>query len=171
MKPKFKPIPGYDGKYLISSCGKVYSHKHKKFLKPQLKRNGYLGVILCKGSKTKHFMVHRLVAKAFCELSNGATEVNHKDGDKKNNHFTNLEWVTSSENRKHALWILGNIPFGDKNKRSKRVAQVCIESNKTVAVFPSTWEAARKTGLHQTSIARAARGELKATGGFRWRYV
>lgn len=47
--------------------------------------------------------VHRLIAKAFCE---GETEekcfVNHKDGNKQNNHYANLEWVTPSRNLRHA---------------------------------------------------------------------
>jgi hypothetical protein len=167
MKPTFKPIPGYDGKYLVSNCGKVYSCKRKKFMKPKDHNRGYLHVNLYKDGKAKTVTVHRLVANAFCEISKDATEINHKDGNKKNNHYTNLEWVTSSENKKHSYRVLGR----KTRVPSKRVAQLRTGSNETVAVFPSASEAARKTGLHQPSISAAARGARKTTGGFRWLYV
>lgn len=101
--------PGYD----ISSFGKLRSWRGVKLAtcKPQLDSQGYLKIVMqlgCKGS-VKHSAVHRLVAMAFCPKQHeGQTVVNHKDGNKLNNHFSNLEWVTHSENMKHAhsegLW-------------------------------------------------------------------
>lgn len=57
------------------------------------------------------FYVHRLVAQAFLpQKSDEKTEINHIDGDNGNNHYTNLEWVTSSENKRHSYKMLGRVP-------------------------------------------------------------
>ena len=55
-------------------------------------------------SLTKNLYVHRLVASLFCHNPNPEeyTQVNHKDGDKSNNHYSNLEWVSPSSNIKHS---------------------------------------------------------------------
>lgn len=54
--------------------------------------------------RSKHFYVHRLVASLFCHNPNPEEyiQVNHKDGDKSNNHYSNLEWVSPSSNIKHS---------------------------------------------------------------------
>ena len=54
--------------------------------------------------RSKHFYVHRLVASLFCHNPNHEefTQVNHKDGDKSNNHYSNLEWVSPSSNIQHS---------------------------------------------------------------------
>lgn len=71
-------------------------------LRPRRVGAGYLG-IQCKlaGERLERY-VHRLVAEAFLPADPDRREVNHLDGDKTNNHATNLEWVTHSENHRHA---------------------------------------------------------------------
>lgn len=96
-----KQIAGYEGKYSVTEDGKVYSHLTDKFLTP-IRRTEYLAVKLCKDGVLKWFYVHRLVAKAFCENPHSKKTVNHIDGDHHNNHADNLEWMTMSENNKHA---------------------------------------------------------------------
>lgn len=63
---------------------------------------GYLAVRICRNGKTKILYVHRLVAEAFIPNPENKPVVNHIDGNKLNNDFTNLEWVTWSENLQHA---------------------------------------------------------------------
>lgn len=87
--------------YLITEDGKVYSKVSQKFLSPSTNECGYLVV----GLRGKSYRVHRLVATAFIPNPENKPEVNHIDGDKKNNHISNLEWVTSKENKAHA-WNL-----------------------------------------------------------------
>lgn len=65
----------------------------------------YTLVHLCKGKK-KRILQHRAVACTFIENSLGKPHINHKDGNKKNNHISNLEWCTPQENNKHA-WDTG----------------------------------------------------------------
>ena len=54
-------IPGYEGLYAVTSCGKIYSYRAKKFLKPQKTKNGYLFVKLYKDDKYKQYYLHRLI--------------------------------------------------------------------------------------------------------------
>lgn len=89
--------------YTVYSDGRVFSHVSNKFLTPDTSnRFGYLRVTLWKPSKQR-WLLHRLVAECFLEKVEGKTFVNHIDGDKTNNEVSNLEWVTQSENEKHAF--------------------------------------------------------------------
>ena len=100
----FRDIKGYEGKYQITSWGRVFNVDKQKFIKLEMHDKGYLRVDLYdKSGKRKHHKVHRLVAKAFVENPNGLPQVNHIDGNPKNNSFTNLEWTTNKENRDKAI--------------------------------------------------------------------
>lgn len=91
--------------YLVNECGQVYSLKTNKFLKLQLDGHGYYQINVSLGSREKRITkkVHRLVTFAFLgEPPEGKTDVNHIDGNPKNNHVSNLEWCNDSENLKHA---------------------------------------------------------------------
>lgn len=87
--------------YAISNKGRVWSKKRDKFLTPSVNSSDYKKVVL----NGKNLYVHRLVAQAFCPNPNNLEEVNHIDGNKWNNNYTNLEWVDKSENAKHAFKI------------------------------------------------------------------
>lgn len=96
----FYPIIGHE-KYKVSQCGLFLSfHKNSsgRVIKQHPNRKGYLKVRL--GGKT--FLSHRIIAITFIDNPNNLPFINHKDGDKKNNHFVNLEWCTNQENATHA---------------------------------------------------------------------
>lgn len=110
------PIPGYESFYAVSNMGRVRSFPREcwngisnwvnpgRILKVGDNGYGYAFVSLNSGRKnTKNHYVHRLVADAFIPHSSDpkATEVNHMDGNKRNNNATNLEWVTRKENAVH----------------------------------------------------------------------
>ena len=100
----WKPIPQYEGLYEISSNGQVRNFRTGHTLAQRLGGTAkYRFVSLWKGNKEKHMLVHRLVAMAFVPNPEGKPQVNHKDMDKENNTVANLEWVTVSENHKHAF--------------------------------------------------------------------
>lgn len=89
-------------KYFVSECGLVKNLKGD-LLKQRLHKYGYYDVLLVMGGKKNRYTVHRLVASYFIPNPESKMEVNHKDLDKQNNHYTNLEWVTKEENRNHYL--------------------------------------------------------------------
>lgn len=114
----WKDIPGYEGYYEVSNNGNVrsvnrwsvnslgYWRHLKGAMKAKMKtRCGYLKVILCKDGKDKTIMVHQAVAMAFLGYMGGSKKstVNHIDGDKTNNQVDNLEVVSMTENRRHAI--------------------------------------------------------------------
>lgn len=98
FKEVFKTVVGHE-MYSVSNKGRVCNEKRCKFLKPSVNSSNYKKVVL----NGKNLYVHRLVAEAFCDNPDNLCEVNHKDGNKWNNNYTNLEWVTKSENAQHAF--------------------------------------------------------------------
>lgn len=85
--------------YEITECGEVINKHTGRYVKPQKNGKGYYRVSI--GGKL--VFVHRLVAEKYIPNPENKSQVNHKDGDKTNNHVSNLEWVTNKENRNHAL--------------------------------------------------------------------
>ena len=96
------PIAGYEGQYLISKQGKVWSVPRGRYLSTHLNR-GYVQIALRKDGKTRTLKVHRLVALTFLSPVEGRSQVNHKNGNKSDNDADNLEWVNEVENKRHAL--------------------------------------------------------------------
>lgn len=104
-------VSGYEDRYYVSNMGRVFTNGCKgvppHIMKPQPNNRGYMLISLSKNKKVWHTTVHRLVAAAFCEgRSNERPHVNHIDGDKSNNVSSNLEWVSRSENMRHAIDVL-----------------------------------------------------------------
>lgn len=102
VKIKWKPLKGYEDRYLVSNFGDVYSLKTKTYMKGYFNENGYRSVSISKDGKHKNRVVHRMVAQLFIENHENKPCVNHIDGNKANNKASNLEWVTYSENNVHA---------------------------------------------------------------------
>lgn len=105
----WKPIPGFEGLYDISDHGCVRNARNMNLLKLQNSGNGYYKVQLCRNGVVFREWVHRLVAKAFVPNPCNFRVVDHVDGNKKNNHANNLEWVTRKENTRRAFQM-GMIP-------------------------------------------------------------
>lgn len=169
----WKDIAGYEGLYQISNFGNVKSfymwninkyikRKQPKILKLTENEHGYYRVSLIKNKKRKHKRVHRLVAEAFIPNIENKPQVNHIDGNKQNNCVDNLEWATRDENMKHA-WRTGLI------NTTKKIFQYDINNN-LIKEWKSLSEAGRKIGICPQSICECAKGKIKTSGGFIWRY-
>ena len=102
---KWRDVQGYDGKYRVSNMGNIRGVKNHNLV---FFRNstGYNMICLFGKNGRKAYYIHRLVAAHFVDNPLNKKEVNHKNGDKLDNRASNLEWVTRSENQKHAFNVL-----------------------------------------------------------------
>lgn len=155
----WKDVVGHEGYFMVSESGKVKSldRNYKKSdgtvypmkgkeLSPFISNVGYIRIALRKNGKPIKYSVHRLVAQAFLEKESGRDFVNHLDGNRSNNHYSNLEWVSMQENNCHRI---------DKTKtttkyigvswikaKQKFTASICInKKQKTIGHFSSAEEA------------------------------
>ena len=134
----WKEIKGYEGKYQISSFGRVKSVKRfanikcgskrpirERILKQDSDLLGYKRVSLSLNCKQKWHSVHRLVAIHFIINPGNKPEVNHKDKNTSNNLIENLEWVTKRENMVHRKYG-SNKHYGISYIKSMQSYQVSI---------------------------------------------
>lgn len=178
---QWKDIGGYEGKYQVSSLGRVrsldrvilraasetrgshYAKLKGKILHPCVNRNGYLVVYL--GAKTTIKSVHRLVLEAFSTKVDGKPFVNHINGDKTDNKITNLEWCTNQENQLHASRVLGHKQGAYQNKPVR-----CVETGE---VFENSFRAANEVRYVAGNIRMAASPKYprKTCMGYHWEFV
>jgi hypothetical protein len=89
--------------YFVSNLGRVKSGFTGGIMSPAINGGGYLYVTLFNTKGKYNKMIHRMVAIAFIENPENKAQVNHKDGDKRNNVLENLEWNTQFENMRHSV--------------------------------------------------------------------
>lgn len=166
MEEVWKNINGYEH-YQVSNLGNVRSLNRTvvningvksklkgKLLKPQKYSNGYLFVKLGRGES---YLVHRLVASAFIINADDFSQVNHIDGDKSNNKYSNLEWVSCSQNHKHS--------YQNLNRKLHKNAKIVLLSKDGVTKrFYGCNSAAKFLSVNAGSIASAANKKHKCKG-------
>ena len=152
-----KDVEGYENLYAVTSCGKVWSYKYRKFLKAFKDKYGYVFVRISKGNSAKCKYVHRLVAETYLQRDREDVEVNHKDENKDNNCVNNLEWITHKE----------NMNYGTRKKRvSKKV--MCVETGE---MYESLIEASSKYGIERSGISKCCTGKRKTAGNYHWKFA
>ena len=205
----WKDIPNYVGLYQASNLGNIRSldkfsltnnrfNKMKRkvkgrILKPHLnKRTGYLQVILSNDKNKKIWLVHRLIALTFIPNLENKEQVNHIDGNKHNNNVENLEWVTCSENMKHAFKTnLNHSNFkvqsginhhfygkhhSNEAKEKSRInhCKKIIQYDKNynlIKIWKSIQEVEKNLNINNGNISECCRGKRKSAGGYIWRYA
>ena len=152
-----KDIKNYEGLYAVTSCGRVYSYKRRRFLKPVCEKNGYLRVCLCRDGEIKWYLVHRLVAEAFIPNPDNLPQINHKDENKANNCLQNLEWCDAKYNNNYGTHI---------EKIKKPILQYALNGE-----FVREWQSATDVGIvARYNINKCLIGKTKTAYGFIWKY-
>lgn len=142
--------------YFVTENGDLYSmFKQKiKLVKPYLRPDGYYEVYYQENNIRHVKKVHRLVAEHFCTKKEGCDIVNHIDGVKTNNHYSNLEWTTSFLNNEHAKQMgLNNGTFGEAKK-----ACLVGKHNEIILVSDSIAQLAEQIGKDSSTASKQTRG-------------
>jgi hypothetical protein len=190
----WKDVINYDGYYQVSNMGRVKSLKkwrnngnggyiQKEHILHQASsgkvHNGmnYQQCCLSVDGVKKHFNMQQIVAIHFVDNPNNYKEVNHIDGNKKNNVWTNLEWTTRQANQLHMYkmglshgrpsWTAGL--FGKDNPHSKIILQLDMMGN-PIKEWESLNSASKELKINVGNIGNACRGRCKSVGGFKWQY-
>ncbi len=147
-----RPVAGYEGLYSVSADGRVWSEPREmphaysrsiqvggKWLSLGWNRTGYRTVQLFRSCRYETKVVHRLVALAWIPKEEGDGDwVNHKNGVKHDNHVSNLEWSTPSQNNAHAyrtgLRVSPHRRFSDDQVRSIRARIALGEQQRSIAM-------------------------------------
>lgn len=168
----FKPIKGFEELYSINEEGVVKSVGRngngfkEHIMTSSTDSDGYKVVKLRNKNKVITKKIHRMVAEVFLDNPDNKPQINHKDGNKANNHISNLEWVTASENIRHAKdhGLQCECPNRVKVAQKTRAGQV-------IATYQSLKAAEIETGIHWTGISAVIRGVRKTAGGFIWERI
>ncbi|MFB4347725.1 NUMOD4 domain-containing protein [Bacillus sp. BR_7] len=183
----WKDIEDYEGKYQVSSLGRVKSldrivrrsgnHEriqYGKILKLILNSViGHLQVGLYIEGKVKKCNVHKLVAETFINNPGNKPEVNHIDENKTNNTVINLEWCTRKENENHGTKKLRKTKNTDyefiRLKKSKVVIQYDI-SGKLIKEWKSIAGINKQLGYSKENISGCCNGKLEKAYGYVWKF-
>lgn len=151
--------------YEVRPNGEVVNTKTGIVLKPIKNTGGYLQVGLCKNSKKKMYLIHRLVAEAFIPNPENLPCVNYKDEVKTNNCITNLEWCTHEYNNN----------YGTRTERSAKAKNKTVfqlrKDGSLVRVWPSANEVQRQLGYGHSNIVNCCTGKRHSAYGFKWCYT
>jgi len=170
--PEVKPVPGYEGKYSVDDTGVVYTARRRGtsggILPQRLNSSGYYRVDLQDGNKKRSVFVHRIVAKAFIVRKPGRDYINHKDGNKLNNHVDNLEWCTRSENIVHAYknGLMHEFhPSGEKHTNSKLTDKEAIEIYRLHCAGESGIQIGKRFNVGKNVVYFIIHGKRKLSNG------
>jgi len=135
--------------YEISSLGRLRNKKTNLLLNSFYDKDGYLKYSLTFNKRKFSRFQHRLVAIAFIPNPKNKPFVNHINGIKNDNRIENLEWVTASENTKHAYKIGLHSQLGERNASSKLTTEQVLEIKRLYRDTNITHkEIAERFGLH-----------------------
>lgn len=160
--------------YKVFRNGNVMKKSGKGFIKPYKEISGYMSVTLMINGFRKRIYVHRLVAMVYLDNAKTLPSINHKDGNKSNNNIDNLEWVTQSDNLKHAIktGLLKTVFSPDNQPKIRK--HISVDQFTKDGVFikkhHSIVGASRETGIRAQNINATCVGRGKSAGGFIWKY-
>jgi len=190
VNEEWKPMPGFEGYYLISNRGNVWSVRTSKLLKIKTTNAGYARVTPCVNGYRKECAVHRLVALAFIPNPENKPTVNHKNENKLDNRVENLEWATNAEQNVYGTRIERVRASTDYKNRGIDYAAVAakhdysqINKNQMksilqftkggifIAQYAGLALAARTLNINQGHLCECLQGRRKSCGGYQWKYA
>lgn len=158
---KWRDAVGFEGIYSVSDHGDVLRISTGRSIAPYLSKRGYLMVAMRTkdSARQKQVSIHRLVAMAFVEGYAPGLQVNHIDGVKTNNAIGNLEWVTGTDNIKHAI---------ETGLCEKPTIIVASPLKGSVGLCFSSINQAAAHGFNSGNIYRCLAGGTAQHGGYSW---
>lgn len=150
-KPIDIPIELIEERYTISESGVVTNIENGYISRSYVRKAGYVSTRFTIGGYNKLLSLHRVVATKYVPNPHSKPEVNHKDGNKSNNHYSNLEWVTKKENICHARDVLG-ADFGKGTRKPLRNEMIIHLLEKF-----STTEVSEVFGISQPRVSQLAK--------------
>lgn len=162
--------------YEINDEGVLRNVKSKKIVHGSIEATGYRRVRIenkCLGGVIRT-SIHQLVAEAFIPNPENKPFVNHIDLNKLNNHVSNLEWVTHSENMKHAYAHgVNREPLSKWRESEKKVTngEMIFDSIADAARFLHAEKKCKNFASGAASISAVCRGKVKKSGGYHWKFV
>ena len=146
----YKVIPGYDNYFEISESGNIRS-KRKDSYSTWEDKDGYLRIKL----KGKHYSIHHLVCWVFNgEKPSENHQVNHIDGNRKNNHYLNLEWTTQKENIQHSMKYGEGTPPPKQFNNTYRAKEITLKCEGEIKSFPNQTKASEFLGRNGNYISK-----------------
>lgn len=170
----WKDIKGYEGLYQVSNLGNIKSiyfrnniciKEREKIIKKDTNKHNRQYVMLYKNGKRKNLIVHRLVAEAFIQNPDNLPQINHIDGNPRNNNVSNLEWCTASQNMKHA-YINNLNNFKKYNENHKK--RIIRNDGK---IYDSAYSASKDLQVTVYSIRDVLKHRIKTCKGYTFQYL
>ena len=143
-------------RYTINNDGVIFDTKKNRNICQWIDTVGYYQCILYKDGKKYYKRVHRLVANAFIPNPNKLPQVNHKDGNKLNNNYLNLEWCSNSENTQHGY---DNSLYKYKARCHK--INVYTKQGEYLNTYKSIRNMCENLGINRKTVTMILKGEKK----------
>jgi hypothetical protein len=168
----------FDGLYLITEDGRLYSARRKKYLRPSIDKSGYLYYVISINGVRGTYKAHRLVALAFLPNPENKPTVDHRNGVRTDNRVENLAWATIREQfanpitqkRLQEMWSKTDYRVKGSRRNFGRKPTIVYHGNEKIGEYPSLLLAAAAVGVSCAKASECANGKRRAIGGFRFCY-
>lgn len=160
MNAEWRPVPGYEGLYSVSSLGEIFSKRSGSNRRLQRRKDGYLAVELSDSGTKRQFLVHTIVARAFIgPWPDGAQVVAHRDGVRDNNVPTNLRYDTHAGNHADKL-VHGTHYCGERHWNAKLTDAQVVEIRRAPGPIAAI---ADKYGIAQSAVSKIKHGLMRSS--------